>query len=689
MFLTIATSYYQSGQAKRDKLNNLLAWRDDPTSHKLEELALYYINKKKYKELKALCLDAEYIIALAQAFPQQPNFYKNIAKNFLFQQATTYELVARVSLLERLFYSLAMQNVETFDEELFDYIDENLTNNVRVRFCFSLIIYTRWLLDKKQVNLHMSEKMTRLVDLLQTDLENSDESNDSEKEPSWSSNSKDYNPEKKEIKKLVKLCYPVILDFDSQLSFSLSELMKKDELIIFFSDSIKRSNQDLIARIIQSKGRLNLNQFDYIIESKYSLLFVKKILQIIIFYEKIRVLNKNDLDSFKKELKQITEKYQNYHNYLEKIYLEKICYIMASIIFYPVGKYKYRTEFYQYFISIWNAYFPYEKLGSFTYVHDITLALSAIYSFEETIIHLRELKAWNELSNFKKFYVIFILRNFSEKAPAMVQARNFVPEIANMKIWKLSWLVEKLSNFIRRYESKRIENENKKGNFKFKIKKIESIYPELEDIANNYFAGDNKVLKHILVGYSLAGRDSHNLYLAKDLAGTKGQKLKKKIVLLCQMKKGSRKITSQIAYPYEKIPHGINSSKPKLPFLLPYKYVKSARYLFSRFRKDAFGNLEFNLDFSLCNFQLLPYEYFIPTSVYYRFFYVPPAIIDFNKEQFPSRFFFLTEYYRCWQLKRAMVYMKERQYYKKEIQTKLNNYVEKVKRRFWNIDSPE
>jgi hypothetical protein len=30
MLLTIAASYNQSGQAERDRLNNLLAWRDDP-----------------------------------------------------------------------------------------------------------------------------------------------------------------------------------------------------------------------------------------------------------------------------------------------------------------------------------------------------------------------------------------------------------------------------------------------------------------------------------------------------------------------------------------------------------------------------------------------------------------------------------------------------------------------------------
>jgi len=126
MLLTIAASYNQSGQAEQDKLNNLLAWRDDPAPFKLEALALYYIDNKKYKELKALCIEAGYIIASAQAFPNRPNFYKDIAKHFLFKQATRHELVARVSLLERLFYSLAMQNVETFNDELFEYVENKI-----------------------------------------------------------------------------------------------------------------------------------------------------------------------------------------------------------------------------------------------------------------------------------------------------------------------------------------------------------------------------------------------------------------------------------------------------------------------------------------------------------------------------------------------------------------------------------
>jgi len=654
MFLTIAASYNQSGQAERDKLNNLLAWQDDPAPFKLEALALYYIDNKKYKELKALCLDAGYIIVSTEAFPNRPNFYKDIAKHFLFKQVTRHELVARVALLERLFYSLAMQNVEFFDDELFEYVEENLTSNIRVRFCFSLIIYTKWLLDKKQVNPHMSERLIRLVGLLKIELA------DSGYEFNEQTPDNILNPEKKDIKELIELCYPVILDFDSQLSFSLSELMKKDELIICFSYSTKRSNQDLMARIIQSKGRLNLNQFDYAIKPNS---FYFTMLKIIIFYEKIRVLSKNDLNYFEKELKQITENHPNY--------LDDVFYCMEGIIFHSVDEYKYRTEFYQYFISIWNAYFPYEKQGSYTYVCGIASALSCIYSFEETIIHLRELKAWNELSNFKKFYLIFILRSFSEKAPTMEQARSFVPEIANMKIWKLSWLVEKLSNFIRSSDSKKVENENKQGYFKFKKKYILG----LKEIANNHFAGDKKIFKYTLIGYHTG---SSYIDSAKELVGRKGRKLKKKIVFLCH-KKGGR-LRFKITYPYENIPPGIHF--PRQPFLLPYKYVKSARYLFSIFRKNVFGKMEFDL----CEFQLLTYEYFIPSMVYYRFFYIPEEIFKFDKENFPSKIS-IFRYYRCWQVKRALVCVQERQNYKKS--SKLKNYVEKVKRRFWDLDSSD
>jgi len=703
--ISIAASYGVSEQAKRDKLNNLLAWRDDPSPFKLEALALYYIDNKKYKELKALCLDAEYIIASAQAFPNRPNFYKDIAKHFLFKQATTHELAARVSLLEKLFYTLAMQNMATFEmatfeEELFDYIDENLTNNVRDRFCFLLIIYTKWLLDKKQVNPHMSERLTRLVGLLKVELASGYEFNEQMPDSIL-------NPEKKDIKELIELCYPVILDFDFQLILSLSELMevKKDELIILLSILIKKSNQKAITHILQRTGRFDLAQlnpptdFDFQYRSSpidsHPLIFIKNLLKILILYEKTDVLTQEELSVFQEKFKEIIDN----HDCLTQEQVRKIIPVyqhspleilrdhLVGIIFQPGC----RTEFYRYFVSILEEYLPYSGKEPYSFTINMGLALTQAYSFKETVIRLRQFQAWGELSNFKRFYIIFLLKAFSENSPAIVQLQTLVPEIEHMKIWKLSWLLDKVALLI----GKPVVNKKEPRKiFKFKKK----IYYELKDIANNYFAGGDKkkVLQHTLIGY----RSGRSINSVEDLIGTKGQKLKKKIVLLCQMKKGSckNKITSRIAYPYEEIPHGINSSKPKLPFFLPYKYIKSARQLFSKLRKDFSFDVHFMSLSAYSN--LFIHQYIIPRMVYYRFFcippkiinfdkeqfpsifYIPPEIINFDKEQFPSSSFFLTKYYRCWQLKRAMAYMEKRQSYKKEIQKNLNNYVEKVKRRF-------
>ncbi|KPA18730.1 hypothetical protein MHK_001053, partial [Candidatus Magnetomorum sp. HK-1] len=662
--------YIKAGDAESDRQKNLYKWRKNPTEYRIINLRDYYINTNNYKKIEELSFDPQFILNLSNYSFGNPDVYKIFAKNFFKGRASSPEKIARVSIIEYIFQSLTLDKVRGTEIEVARYVSDRFSDNVRIKFCYLLIIYVKRLVLYKKTSFEFYEYLKNASKLLLINLKN-----ENERHGSFTSDGEQLI-EKKEIIDLIKICLQVIIDYNDQIIFLLIDCsgIDKFEVIESLATYLKPHNELFAKEVITYiGGPKRLNEFDSIQNcNEYPILNLFKKLEIITLYDKICCIDKNDLQTFEKELIWLlsnTDVLKKNKELWKVFYQGNIIQFISNkidlIIFEDINISKRTKEFFE---KIAIDHFNYEMnestISPFEYCLSKIIERSELSNFDDTISSILNDEQWYKLNTISKLWILAFSTQFSKPKLTYKIFKKKIKLIGIKGSWKYMLLFFYLVKLLKKLDEKKIKKENQQGFYKFD----KYYFSDMAKLAKSVFIGNTDILVKNLIGAKIRQLKLISLFKKSKINRNHAIKTLKKI---CKKNKNGFTNTIDIerCRQYDKsLPYNIN--RPKKPIWLPLKHYKRVRSLFSPYKNDRNFKELIRL---VAPDELHGYEYTIPSKLYMRYIRLPGSFFE-KKLEFSFNPILL---FRAILLRESLVFYNKLYYYyrkNKDIKKYVNNF---------------